>query len=50
MCENFGAIDDNLQPVLEGIEFYQLRLSTQDDAVIETGLETATIFIEDNDG
>ena len=51
-CEDFGAADDNVFPgtFLEDIEFYQVQLSTQDNAFIEPGLQRATIFIEDNDG
>lgn len=49
-CEEFGAVDDNTDPVLEGIEFYQIEVTTLDNADIEPGREIATIFIEDNDG
>lgn len=51
-CEGFGAVDEPSfpGPVIEGVEFYQIEVSTQDNAVIEDGLGVATIIIEDNDG
>ena len=49
-CAMFGATDDNLRPVLEDIEFYQVSLSSTDSVDFEPGMDVADIFIEDNDG
>ena len=48
-CAMFGAIDDNLNPILEDTEFYQISL-TVDNADIEPSQSVADIFIIDNDG
>ena len=50
VCVEFGAVDDNLAPILEDTEFYQVVLSTDDDAIVIPELSTANIFIFDNDG
>ena len=50
VCAMFGAIDDNLNPILEDIEFYQISLTTGDNADIETNQSVADILIIDNDG
>ena len=49
-CVEFGALDDNLDPILEDVEFYQLSLTTDDNADIIPELSVADIFIIDNDG
>ena len=49
-CAMFGAIDDNLNPILEEIEFYQISLTTGDNADIEPNQSVADILIIDNDG
>ena len=49
-CGMFGSVDDNDAEILEELEFYQISLSTNDIAIIATGLSVANIFIEDNDG
>ena len=50
MCAQFGALDDNLAPVLEDIEFYQISLTTDDNADVSPELALTNVFIEDNDG
>ena len=50
VCAMFGAIDDNLNPILEDIEFYQISLTTVDNADIEPSQSVADILIIDNDG
>ena len=50
MCVQFGALDDNLTPVLEEIEFYQITLTTDDNADVLAERSLANFFIEDNDG
>ena len=50
VCVMFGAIDDNLNPILEDTEFYQISLTTVDNADIEPSQSVADIFIIDNDG
>ena len=50
VCAMFGAIDDNLDPILEDIEFYQISLTTGDNADIEPNQSVADILIIDNDG
>ena len=51
VCRNFGTLDDNTDPILEDVEFYQIQLTTDDDnAVVAENRSIANIFIEDNDG
>ena len=51
MCVQFGAIDDDIiAPLLEDIEFYQITLTTADNADIDPDLSIANVFIEDSDG
>ena len=51
-CSNneYGSVDDNLAPILEDIEFYQISLSSDDSADVDPDRSIAMIFIEDNDG
>ena len=48
-CVEFGSVDDNLEPILEDVEFYQISLTTDDNAGILPELSVADIFIIDND-
>ena len=50
VCGMFGSLDDNIAPILEDVEFYQIELTTADTAEIMAGRSIANIFIEDNDG
>ena len=47
VCAQFGALDDDLAPVLEDTEFYQ---TTDDNADVSPELALTNVFIEDNDG
>ena len=49
-CVEFGALDDNLDPILEDVEFYQVSLTSDDNADILPDFSVADIFIIDNDG
>lgn len=49
-CTQYGSVDDNLSPILEDVEFYQISLTSDDDADVIPELAIASIFIEDNDG
>ena len=44
MCVQFGALDDNLTPVLEEIEFYQITLTTDDNADVLAERSLANFF------
>ena len=48
--DQYGAVDDNLSPILEDIEFYQISLTSDDNADVIPEHSVALIFIEDNDG
>lgn len=48
--DQYGSVDDNLAPILEDIEFYQISLTSGDSADIIPERAIANIFIEDNDG
>ena len=48
--DQYGSVDDNLSPILEGIEFYQISLTSDDNADVIPERSIAMIFIEDNDG
>ena len=48
--DQYGAVDDNLLPILEDIEFYQISLTSDDNADVIPEHSVALIFIEDNDG
>ena len=50
MCAPFRALDDDLAPILEDIEFYQISLTTDDNADVSPELALTNVFIEDNDG
>ena len=50
VCVQFGSLDDNLAPILEEIEFYQITLTTDDSADVLAERSLADFFIEDNDG
>ena len=51
VCGEFGSLDDNTDPILEDLEFYQIQLTTFDStAVVAENRSIANIFIEDNDG
>ena len=51
-CSNneYGSVDDNLSPILEDIEFYQISLTSDGNADVIPEHSVALIFIEDNDG
>ena len=50
VCGEFGSLDDNTDPILEDVEFYQILLTSDDNAVVAENRSIANIFIEDNDG
>ena len=50
VCREFGTVDDNIDPILEDVEFYQILLTSDDNAVVAENRSVANIFIEDNDG
>ena len=50
VCAQFGASDDNINPVLEDTEFYQILLTTDDNADVLPERALTNVFIEDNDG
>ena len=48
--DEYRAVDDNLSPILEDIEFYQISLTSDGNADVIPEHSVALIFIEDSDG